>query len=243
MATTRSAPASTLDADEVRKKSNCGRNSGTIWMPGAPRQLYACGRGWGRYICGCLEHRVGLGVGHADVVTWTYIEYQRGSRTHNINHNQRDTISLYYQFPTVPPPHRDTRHTTTSTNMPALLTTHLPAPSPHSLRALSILSFPPAFVLLLTSGIISGHVNPSISLLPLFFSAAYAAILLANSRRCGCPASGLTGTPVHMMCDMLCAGPLLVCLILGWVSMGQRYRDAAGVILGSYGSVFVGFNL
>lgn len=119
----------------------------------------------------------------------------------------------------------------------------LTASPPHSLRALSIVSFAPAFILLLICGIVSNRVNPAISILPLFFSALYSAVLLANEKTCGCQAAGLTGTPLHMMCDMLCGMPLVVCLILGFVSMGGWDYQAAGIILGTYGTMFVLFNL
>jgi hypothetical protein len=128
--------------------------------------------------------------------------------------------------------------------MPAILTTRIITPSlAHSLRALSIVGFAPAFLLLFISGLSSSRVNPAICILPLFFSALYSAFLLANEKTCGCQAAGLTGTPLHMMCDVLCGVPLLVCLILGWVSMGSSHWDPKAIIIGTYGTLFVIFNL
>ncbi|KAK7185738.1 hypothetical protein PSPO01_07988 [Paraphaeosphaeria sporulosa] len=69
------------------------------------------------------------------------------------------------------------------------------------------------------------------------------AILLANEKIRGCQAAGLTGSPLHMMCDMLCGMPLLVCLIFGWVNMGRWHYEAAAIILGTYGTIFLLFNL
>ncbi|KAL7775628.1 hypothetical protein CFE70_009472 [Pyrenophora teres f. teres 0-1] len=83
----------------------------------------------------------------------------------------------------------------------------------HTLRAISLALFPPAFILLFIQGVSSGDVNPAIGIIPLFFSAAYSALLLANEKRCGCQASGLTGTPVHLVFDVLLGAALLVCLI------------------------------
>jgi hypothetical protein len=86
--------------------------------------------------------------------------------------------------------------------------------APHALRAISLAVFPPAFLILLIQGIVSADVNPAIGILPLFFSSGFSALLLANEKKCGCQASGLTGTPIHLVFDVLLAVALLVCLIL-----------------------------
>jgi hypothetical protein len=114
----------------------------------------------------------------------------------------------------------------------------------HNLRIVSLLTFPPGFLLLLLTGISSSHVNPAIGILPLFFSAAYSGILLAAERKCACKAAGLTGTPWHWVCDFLCGVGLFVCLVLAWVFMGQGWGWRGGnVMLGTYGSVFLIVNL
>jgi hypothetical protein len=112
---------------------------------------------------------------------------------------------------------------------------------PHALRAVSLLSFIPAFPILLIAGIALEQVNPAIGLVPLFFSSLYSAILLSNEKKCGCQASGLTGTPFHFILDFLIGTGLLVCLILSWVFIGY-YRDS-GVVLGVYGTNFMIVNL
>ena len=84
----------------------------------------------------------------------------------------------------------------------------------HTLRAISFAVFPPGFLLLLIQGVSSGDVNPAIGIIPIFFSAAFSALLLANEKKCGCQASGLTGTPIHLVFDLLLGVALLVCLIL-----------------------------
>ncbi|KAJ4984321.1 hypothetical protein SVAN01_10162 [Stagonosporopsis vannaccii] len=111
--------------------------------------------------------------------------------------------------------------------------------TPHALRAITLATFPPAFVILLISGIALKQVNPAIGLVPLFFSAAYAALLLANEKKCGCQAGGLTGTPFHFILDFLIGTGLLVCLILAWIFMGDRWcRRHGGVVIGTYGTNF-----
>lgn len=77
----------------------------------------------------------------------------------------------------------------------------------------------------------------------MFFSSAYSALLLANERKCGCQASGLTGTPVHLALDMAVGIGLLVCLILDWVFMGNGSCNAGEVMLGTYGTNFMICNL
>jgi hypothetical protein len=86
--------------------------------------------------------------------------------------------------------------------------------TPHALRAISLAVFPPAFLILLIQGIVSEDVNPAIGIVPLFFSSSFSALLLANEKKCGCQAGGLTGTPIHLVFDVLLAVALLVCLIL-----------------------------
>lgn len=116
--------------------------------------------------------------------------------------------------------------------------------TPHALRAISLATFPPAFVILLISGLALQQVNPAIGLIPLFFSAAYAALLLSNEKKCGCQAGGLTGTPFHFILDFVMGAGLLVCLILAWIFMGQhRCGRRHGIILGTYGTSFLICNL
>jgi len=112
----------------------------------------------------------------------------------------------------------------------------------HTLRALSILTFPPAFLILLIQGILSGRVLPALGILPLFFSSAFAALLLANEKRCGCQSSGLSGTPIHLVFDVLLGAALLVLLILTWIFLSKNHNGDL-VMLGTYGTNFLIFNL
>ncbi|KAI1559210.1 hypothetical protein PtrEW4_011846, partial [Pyrenophora tritici-repentis] len=99
----------------------------------------------------------------------------------------------------------------------------------HTLRAISLAIFPPGFILLFIQGIGSGDVNPAIGIIPFFFSAAYSALLLANEKKCGCQASGLTGTPVHLVFDVLLAAALIVCLILNRGNFINNFIEPAGL--------------
>lgn len=123
------------------------------------------------------------------------------------------------------------------------------ASTAHTLRAISVITFPPAFIMLFIQGVLSERVNPAIGILPMFFSSAYSLLVLANERKCGCSASGLTGTPLHMLFDILCGIGVLTCLILTWIflprscSWGYSCRDAGLVMLGTYGTNFLLANL
>ncbi|PSN75109.1 hypothetical protein BS50DRAFT_606333 [Corynespora cassiicola Philippines] len=106
----------------------------------------------------------------------------------------------------------------------------------HSLRAIPLAMFPPAFLMLLITGLVSSKVNPAIGILPLFLSATYSALLLANEKRCGCQSSGLTGTPIHLIVDLTLSLLLLTCLILTWVFLPTRSSGGQNIMLGTYSS-------
>lgn len=115
--------------------------------------------------------------------------------------------------------------------------------TPHALRAISLATFVPAFIILLIAGIGLEAANPAIGIIPLFFSSAFSALLLANEKKCGCQASGLTGTPVHLVFDLALGLSLLMFTILGWLSMGSGRADRGFIVLGTYGTNFMVFNL
>lgn len=116
--------------------------------------------------------------------------------------------------------------------------------TPHALRAISLATFPPAFVMLLIQGIVSERVLPAIGILPLFLSSAFSALLLANEKKCGCQSSGLTGTPVLLVFDIVLGAGLLVSLILSWMFMSDSgWCDEGMMLLGTYGTNFLICNL
>ncbi|KAF2259478.1 hypothetical protein CC78DRAFT_66489 [Lojkania enalia] len=114
----------------------------------------------------------------------------------------------------------------------------------HTLRAIPLAIFAPAFLMLLIQGIASSRVNPAIGIIPLFFSAAYSAALLANEKKCGCQSSGLSGTPLHLVCDFALGVGTLVCLILTWIFLPHHTWEISGglVMLGTYASNFLIIN-
>lgn len=129
--------------------------------------------------------------------------------------------------------------------LPFLSTTFLTKSRPHSLRSLPLLTFPPAFLILLLHGVLFARVNPAIGILPLFSSALYSAFLLANEKPCGCNYSGLSGTAIHLVVDLLLGIANLACLILAWVFLAESngcYEDN-GAVLGAYGTNFLILNL
>ncbi|KAF2202819.1 hypothetical protein GQ43DRAFT_297924 [Delitschia confertaspora ATCC 74209] len=122
--------------------------------------------------------------------------------------------------------------------MSAILKYRIITSSPtHTLRAISVLTFPPAFLLLLVQGIASRRVNPAIGLIPLAFSSAFSTFLLYNEKRCGCQSSGLTG-PIHLVADAILGVGLLVCLILTWVNL-PRHWAGSQIMFGTYCSNFL----
>jgi hypothetical protein len=111
--------------------------------------------------------------------------------------------------------------------------------TPHALRALSLATF----LILLIQGIAAHKVNPAIGILPLFFSSAFSALLLANEKKCGCQSSGLTGTLIHLVFDFALGIALLVCLILDWVCLSNGSTRRGLVVMGTYGTDFLICNL
>jgi hypothetical protein len=49
----------------------------------------------------------------------------------------------------------------------------------------------------------------------------------------------LTGTPIHLVFDLVLGIGLLVCLILDWVCLSNSYADRGLVMLGTYGTNFL----
>jgi hypothetical protein len=147
---------------------------------------------------------------------------------HHLSHNKSTRQLSNHHFSTMPGPLLNFSIFTKSV--------------PHALRAISLAVFPPGFLILFFQGIASHRVNPAIGILPLFISSAFAALLLANEKKCGCQASGLMGTPIHLVLDLMIGIGLLVCLILDWVMMTQR-TDRGLVMLGTYGTNFLICNL
>jgi hypothetical protein len=117
---------------------------------------------------------------------------------------------------------------------------------PHTLRAISVVAFLLGFIPLFVVGLASKRVNPAIGILPLFISASYSALLLSIERTCGCRAAGLTGTPIHIVCDLLCGIGLLLCLVLTWALFPKGYWSESNTgmfMFGTYATNFLIMNL
>ncbi|KAH7397324.1 hypothetical protein BKA66DRAFT_408436 [Pyrenochaeta sp. MPI-SDFR-AT-0127] len=122
----------------------------------------------------------------------------------------------------------------------------------HNLPTISLADYPPAFVILLIQVIISGDMHPAVGLIPLFLFSTLSALLLANERRCGCQASGVTETSIHLVFDVCLGSGLLVCLVQAlivttfrnWAVMTtSRWCSSTIVMLGTYGTNFLICNL
>lgn len=111
------------------------------------------------------------------------------------------------------------------------------------LRRVTILSFAPAFFILLIHGISSGWAFPALGILPLAVSAVLGAMLLHRDRvaALGSPVQALSPENIFYA-DTALAVWYIAFLIPTWVFLGRPWhRDT--IILGTYGSVFLMVNL
>lgn len=111
----------------------------------------------------------------------------------------------------------------------------------HILRALTIFTFPPAFIMLLIHGITSSRFNPAMGLLPLSASSAFGAAILYNEKECDCESSSLIRSPTLYIMDLILGVGLLVALIATWVTLPHQW-DGSSVMLGTYGTNFLLIN-
>jgi hypothetical protein len=167
--------------------------------------------------------------------TLSHSEFSSRIICHNFSFLQKHIHSHLYNF--------ILRHKSTTMPGPLLNFTIFTKSTPHALRAISLATFIPAFIILLIAGIGLEAANPAIGIVPLFFSSAFSALLLANEKKCGCQASGLAGTPVHLIFDLTLGLSLLLFTIMGWLSMGGGRADRGFVVLGTYGTNFMVINL
>ena len=114
------------------------------------------------------------------------------------------------------------------------------------LRRFSILTFPPAFILLLAHGIASRDAFPALGLAPLGASTLLGALLLYRDQvaAIGSPVQALSTTNVFFA-DVLLAAALLAMLIPSWIFLTRfwTYNNNSLVMLGTYGTVFMMTNL
>ncbi|OCK98375.1 uncharacterized protein K441DRAFT_629401 [Cenococcum geophilum 1.58] len=111
----------------------------------------------------------------------------------------------------------------------------------HILRALTIFTFPPAFIMLLIHGITSSRFNPAMGLLPLSASSAFGAAILCNEKECDCEPFSLIRSPILCIMDLILGVGLLVALIATWVTLPYHWNGSS-VMLGTYGTNFLLIN-
>jgi hypothetical protein len=106
------------------------------------------------------------------------------------------------------------------------------------LRNLTILSFPPGFLLGLIHGIITGRLFPAFSSLPLFLSALLALMIHPTLRsKLTYGGSPITLSPTNVLaCDCLLAFIHFLFLLLSWISVPRGWDEGA-VMLGTYATV------
>ena len=115
-------------------------------------------------------------------------------------------------------------------------------PNQRTLRLASILSFPPAFIMLIIHGIVGGGPFPAVSIFPLAISALLALYLLKpNAVTTGGNAFQLSRGPIAMI-DLSLAIWLLTMCVLCWVNVPRYRYDGGQIMLGTYGSVWVMLN-
>jgi hypothetical protein len=111
------------------------------------------------------------------------------------------------------------------------------------LRRTTILSLPPAFIILLIHGIGSSWAFPALGILPLTSSAVFGALLLHRDRvaALGSPIQAFTPQNIFYA-DSALAIWYLAFLIPTWVVLDRAWPSEM-IILGTYGSVFLMINL
>ncbi|OCL10595.1 hypothetical protein AOQ84DRAFT_288945 [Glonium stellatum] len=109
------------------------------------------------------------------------------------------------------------------------------------LRPLTIITFPPAFILLLVHGIVFSYSNPAMGLLPLSVSSAFGAVVFYYDRKRECESPSIIQSPALFAIDLGIGVGLLISLILTWVFL-RGERDGSSVMLGTYASGFLLIN-
>ena len=126
--------------------------------------------------------------------------------------------------------------------MPSLTAPEPTATTAIMLRRLAIFQFPPAFILLFSHGITSGHAFPVLGIMPLAASAFLGLLLLYRDQVAafGSALQALTPTNI-LVADVLLAVGQLGFLIPSWIIL-TNWRPWGGqslIILGTYGTVFM----
>lgn len=111
------------------------------------------------------------------------------------------------------------------------------------LRRITILSFLPAFLILLIHGVKSSWAFPALGILPLAVSAVLGALLLHRDRVAAVGSAIQALSPANIFyADTVLAVWYFAFLIPTWLFLGRPW-DRGLIILGTYGSVFLMVNL
>lgn len=115
-------------------------------------------------------------------------------------------------------------------------------PAQRTLRLVTLITFPPAFIMLLIHGILGGGAFPAVALIPLAISALLALYLL-NPNAVTAGGSAITLADGHVVAiDLSLAIWLFVMCICSWINVPRWRHDRGLVMLGTYGSVWVMVN-
>jgi hypothetical protein len=110
------------------------------------------------------------------------------------------------------------------------------------LRQLSIIAFPPAFILLFAHGIASGNALPAIGIVPLAASAVLGLLLLYRDHVAAVGSSIQALTPSNIFAlDVFLAVVFLFMLIPSWIFITWGWNRSL-IVLGTYGTVFMMVN-
>ncbi|KAK5162788.1 uncharacterized protein LTR77_011160 [Saxophila tyrrhenica] len=120
--------------------------------------------------------------------------------------------------------------------------TQPPATAQRTLRLINLITFPPAFIMLLLHGILRGGSFPALALIPLAISALLALYLL-NPNAVTAGGSSITLAEGHVaVLDFALGVWLFVMCVCCWVEVPKNRYDGPQVMLGTYGSVWVMVN-
>lgn len=104
------------------------------------------------------------------------------------------------------------------------------------LRKVTIFTFPPAFILCLIHGIISGQAVPALGLIPLFGSTVVGMFLMYRDQ-ITFAGSPISLTRAHVCaCDFVIGVVLLIILIISWIVVTKNW-DRGAIMLGTYATV------
>ncbi|KAF9872280.1 hypothetical protein CkaCkLH20_10107 [Colletotrichum karsti] len=105
------------------------------------------------------------------------------------------------------------------------------------LRKITIISFPPAFIILLIHGIISNCAFPALGILPIVSSAILGLFIIRRDvvAALGSPIQALSPSNIFFA-DLFLAGFHFIFLLISWAMIRDPW-DRGQVVLGTYGTV------